>query len=223
MSWMAVPLYAAAQGLPNAQIGTLLSIPVLVQAPLNLVGGAYTDRLGGRRILVASTCAMAAAALWLLAAQGFWMLILGQFALAFSRAVFWPSTWAMASELPGARGEQLGRLNAATNIGQIGGNLLCGVLLAASGFAAAFGALSAIAAAALLAALKTADAAPRGLQPARSPFALGGLGWNASLLATPLAMGYLADRIGLPAAFYAIALALLASVGALAAMRRWAF
>ena len=54
MTWLAVPLYAYAQGLSNAQIGLLFSVPVFAQAPLNLVGGAYTDRIGGRRIMLAS-------------------------------------------------------------------------------------------------------------------------------------------------------------------------
>src|SRR5205085_317449 len=54
MTWLAVPLYAHAQGLSNAEIGILFAAPVLAQAPLNLVGGAYTDRIGGRRIMLAS-------------------------------------------------------------------------------------------------------------------------------------------------------------------------
>ena len=40
MTWLVVPLYAASQGLSNAQIGALFSLPVLAQAALNLVGGA---------------------------------------------------------------------------------------------------------------------------------------------------------------------------------------
>src|SRR5437868_4581097 len=47
MTWLAVPLYAHAQGMSNAQIGALFAAPVLAQAPLNLVGGASTDRIGG--------------------------------------------------------------------------------------------------------------------------------------------------------------------------------
>ena len=54
MTWLAVPLYAQAQGLSNAEIGVLFAAPVLAQAPLNLVGGAYTDRIGGRRIMLGS-------------------------------------------------------------------------------------------------------------------------------------------------------------------------
>jgi MFS family permease len=144
MTWLAVPLYAQSQGLSNAQIGVLFAAPVLAQAPLNLVGGAYTDRIGGRRIMLGSCCVQAVAGLWFVLAQGFWMLMLGQVALILSRAAFWPATWAMASELPGQRGVQLGRLNAVTSFGQIVGTVLCGFLLGALGFAATFAALAGI-------------------------------------------------------------------------------
>ena len=144
MTWLAVPLYAQAQGLSNAQIGVLFAAPVLAQAPLNLVGGAYTDRIGGRRIMLGSCCVQVVAGLWFIVAQGFWMLMVGQVALILSRAAFWPATWAMASELPGQRGVQLGRLNAVTNFGQIVGTVLCGFLLAVFGFAATFAALAGV-------------------------------------------------------------------------------
>src|SRR5207253_5272930 len=138
MTWLAVPLYAHSQGLTNAEIGALFAVPVLAQVPLNLVGGAYTDRIGGRRIMLGSCWAIVVAGVWLMFAHGFWMLMLGQLGLILSRAAFWPATWAMASELPGARGVQLGRLNAVTNFGQVGGTVLCGFVLAAAGFAATF-------------------------------------------------------------------------------------
>lgn len=142
MTWLAVPLYAHSQGLSNAEIGALFAAPVLAQAPLNLVGGAYTDRIGGRRIMLGSCWATVAAGAWFIFAQGFWMLLLGQLALILSRAAFWPATWAMATELPGARGVQLGRLNAVTNTGQILGTALCGFSLAVFGFQATFAVLA---------------------------------------------------------------------------------
>src|SRR5438309_1583983 len=143
MTWLAVPLYAHAEGLTNAEIGALFAAPVLAQMPLNLAGGAYTDRIGGRRIMLGSCLVMAAASMWLMFASGFWMLILGQLGLILSRASFWPATWAMATELPGDRGVQLGRLNSATNLGQISGTALCGFLLASGGFMATFATLAA--------------------------------------------------------------------------------
>ena len=161
MTWLAVPLAAYSQGLSNAEIGALFAAPVLVQAPLNLVGGAYTDRIGGRRILLGSSIATIAAGLWLIFAHGFWMLLVGQLVLVISRACFWPATWAMATELPGARGVQLGRLNAVTNFGQIVGTAVCGFLLAAAGFTVTFAAMAATGAVALLAGLGTQRQPPK--------------------------------------------------------------
>ena len=144
MTWLAVPLYAHAQGLSNAEIGLLFAAPVIAQAPLNLAGGAYTDRIGGRRIMLASCWATVLAGAWFIFAQGFWMLLFGQLTLILSRAAFWPATWAMASELPGTRGVQLGRLNAVTNTGQIVGTALGGFSLAVLGFKATFATLAVI-------------------------------------------------------------------------------
>jgi len=155
MTWLAVPLYAYSQGLSNAEIGALFAAPVLAQAPLNLVGGAYTDRIGGRRIMLGSCLVVVAAGVWFALAHGFWMLMAGQLALILSRAAFWPATWAMATELPGERGVQLGRLNAVTSFGQIVGTALCGFLLAATGFAPTFLALAATGVVSLVAGLAT--------------------------------------------------------------------
>jgi len=167
MTWLAVPLYAYSQGLSNAEIGALFAAPVLAQAPLNLAGGAYTDRIGGRRIMLGSCCVVFAAGVWFVFAQGFWMLMAGQIALILSRAAFWPATWAMASELPGERGVQLGRLNAVTNFGQIVGTVLCGFLLAATGFETTFLVLAVTGVVALLAGLAT----PRGMKKTPSKHA----------------------------------------------------
>lgn len=360
MTWLAVPLYAASQGLSNAEIGALFAVPVFAQAPLNLVGGAYTDRIGGRRIMLASCFVVVASGVWLAVSQGFWMLLAGQIALILSRAAFWPATWAMASELPGERGVQLGRLNAITNFGQIVGTVVCGFVLAAAGFQATFLAFAAIgvisfiaglatppkvarphpegsrhplasylpllrkrivlysmlcaylsalpfsltqsfyplllaqfghgegtsgvllalrAVGAILASLLTSRfvrTGPETLWPVScgvmvaaaigflptinhalpiafwmllvgagaaamtlyfqitiseastphergSALALGGLGWSASHLSTPLLMGFLADRFGLVTGFYVLGCFALASAVLIAVMRRWAF
>jgi MFS family permease len=144
MTWLAVPLYAHSQGLSNAEIGLLFAAPVVAQLPLNLLGGAYSDRIGGRRIVLYSCLAVALSGVWFILAKGFWMLLAGQFALVVARAAFWPANWSMATELPGVRSVQLGRLNAVTNVGQITGTAVSGLLLAHAGFAATFGTLAAV-------------------------------------------------------------------------------
>jgi predicted MFS family arabinose efflux permease len=162
MTWLAVPLYAYSQGLSNAEIGALFAAPVFAQAPLNLMGGAYTDRIGGRRIMLGSCWATVAAGCLFIFAEGFWMLLLGQLTLIVSRAAFWPATWAMASELPGSRGVQLGRLNAATNTGQILGTALCGFSLAALGFKPTFAILALVGLVSFVGGLATRPAPRRG-------------------------------------------------------------
>ena len=171
MTWLVVPLYAASQGLSNAQIGALFSMPVVAQAALNLVGGAYTDRIGGRRIMLGSCWVIVVSALWFTVAQGFWMLMAGQVGLVVSRAAFWPATWAMASELPGNRGIQLGRLNAVTNVGQIAGGGACGFLLAATGFEATFATMAAVGVIAFVAGLGTRAAPRKPVPPGRKVLA----------------------------------------------------
>ena len=150
---------------------TAIAQPVLAQAPLNLLGGAYTDRIGGRRIMLGSCLISVAAGLWFVGTAGFWMLLAGQIALVVSRAAFWPATWAMASELPGPRGLQLGRLNAVTNLGQILGTSACGFLLAFTSYTATFLAFSAIGAASFLAGLAARHAAHKKAAAPKSLFA----------------------------------------------------
>jgi len=160
MTWLPIPLYAHAQGLSNAQIGLLFAIPVVVQAPLNLLGGAYTDRIGGRRIWLYSCLALVVSGPWFILAKGFWMLLAGQFVLVVARASFWPANWSMATELPGVRSVQLGRLNAVTNVGQIIGTALSGLILSHAGFSAAFAALAAVGVATFVAAWGTQTGRP---------------------------------------------------------------
>jgi MFS family permease len=138
MIWLAVPLYAHHLGLSGAQIGLLFSLPVVFQVVVNLVGGAYVDRLGARRIMLAASLLSTLGAAALYAADGFWSLFAAQLVLGLSRATFWPANWSLATELPGDRSVQAGRLNATTSFGQIAGNSTCGFVLATAGFGASF-------------------------------------------------------------------------------------
>jgi len=161
MTWLAIPLYALAQGLSAAEIGLLFSVPVIAQVVINLVGGAYTDRIGGRLVMLSACLAMALGGVALLFAQGFWMLFWGQMLMVFSRAAFWPANWAIASELPGDRSTQVGRLNAISNLAQILGNSSCGFVLAALGFPAALAGIAVLGLVSFVAGLGTPARAER--------------------------------------------------------------
>ena len=159
MTWLVVPLYAYSKGLSGAEIGVLFSVPSIAQLAINLIGGAYVDRFGGKRIMLASSVLLAAGAAAMPLAQDFWSLFAAQSILVLARAMFWPANWSIAAELPGRRGVQAGRLNATTNLGQILGNGSCGFILAFGGFDMSFMVLAAMGLAAL--ALGTGTPQPR--------------------------------------------------------------
>lgn len=154
-SMLVVPLYAHHLNMSGMQIGALLGFPVIAQILFSLAGGAFTDRLGGRAMQLVSFSAMTAAGLVFSAAHSFLPLLLGQFLLVISRAVYWPASQAIASTLPGGHGLQLGRLHGITNIGQISGTAAAGLLLAQWSFAVAFITLASMSAIALVLAVRS--------------------------------------------------------------------
>jgi MFS family permease len=138
MTYPLVPLYAHQLGMSGVGIGTLVALPVVVQISFNLIGGAYTDRAGGRSLMLASFVLTAGAGSVFFFAGGFWLLLLGQLLMVMSRAMYWPASWTLGSEMPGGRSLQMGRLNAITNIGQIAGMAGAGFFLLWFGFGPSF-------------------------------------------------------------------------------------
>lgn len=144
MTYPLVPLYANQLGMSGMGIGTLVALPVLVQITFNLIGGAYTDQVGGRSLMLASFVLTAGAGAVFFFAGGFWLLLLAQLLMVMSRAMYWPASWSLGSELPGGRSLQMGRLNAITNVGQIMGMTGAGLSLLWFGFGPSFLALAAM-------------------------------------------------------------------------------
>lgn len=138
MTYPLVPLYANELGMSGVGIGTLVALPVLVQIGFNLIGGAYTDQVGGRSLMLASFVLTAGAGSVFFFAGGFWLLLLAQLLMVMSRAMYWPASWSLGSELPGGRSLQMGRLNAITNTGQIMGMTGAGFSLLWFGFGPSF-------------------------------------------------------------------------------------
>ena len=171
MTYVVVPLYAASQGLSGVEIGLLFSLPVFAQVTFNLIGGAYTDRIGGRKIMLGSCFLLGIGALEFVFARGFWPLFVGQVLFVLARAAFWPATWSLASELPGERSRQLGRLNALTNLGQIAGTISAGFILAIAGFTASFLTLAAMGFISLIAGVPAKQLPRKPVEAGRSLFA----------------------------------------------------
>jgi len=138
MTHILIPLYADHLGFSGVAIGSLVSAPVLVQIGFNLLGGAWTDRLGGRRLAMFSAAMFGVAGIVFAFASTYAALFAAQLCIIVSRAMFWPATWSLGSQLPGDRSRGLGLLNSITSGGQIAGTIVAGLMLAWFGFAAGF-------------------------------------------------------------------------------------
>ena len=138
MTQLLIPLYALELGFSGIAIGTLISLPIIVQVIFNLIGGAWTDRVGGMAISLISFAATVAAGVMFALSSSFGALFAAQTMMIVARAVYWPASWTLVSQLPGERSKLMGRLNAVTAFGQIAGTMGGGMIVVASGFAAAF-------------------------------------------------------------------------------------
>ena len=138
MTQLQIPLYARELGYSGVEIGSLIALPIVAQMIFNLVGGAWTDRLGGMNVSLVAFVATAAAGTMFAASSSFAGLFAAQIMMIVARAVYWPASWALVSQLPGARGSLMGTLNAITSFGQIAGTVCAGMIIASWGFGTGF-------------------------------------------------------------------------------------
>jgi predicted MFS family arabinose efflux permease len=142
MSHVLIPLYAYHLGYSGVAIGTLVSAPVIAQLAFNLVGGVWTDRIGGKRLALASCAMIGVAGIVYAAASTFAVLLFAQLCIILSRSIYWPATWSLGSQLPGDRSRQMGRLNSITSGAQIVGTVAAGLVIAQFGYVTGFAALA---------------------------------------------------------------------------------
>jgi DHA1 family multidrug resistance protein-like MFS transporter len=144
MTQLLIPLYASHLGFSGVAIGSLIALPILVQIIFNLLGGAWTDRLGGMVISQAAFVATIVAGVVFAYSSSFAGLLFANVILIVARAMYWPSSWSLASQLPGAHNESIGWLNAITSLGQIAGSVIAGIIIAYWGFQAGFWTIAAM-------------------------------------------------------------------------------
>src|SRR3977135_976104 len=138
MTQLLIPLFARELGYSGVAIGSLIALPIIVQMIFNLIGGAWTDRLGGMNISLVAFVATEAAGTMFAASSSFAGLFAAQIMMIVARAVYWPASWTLVSQLPGERSSLMGTLNAITSFGQIAGTVCAGMIIAGWGFGAGF-------------------------------------------------------------------------------------
>src|SRR4051812_38627 len=153
MTQLLIPLYARALGFSGIAIGSLVALPIVFQMLFNLIGGAWTDRLGGMTIARGAFVATVAAGAVFALSDSFAGLFAAQMIMIVARATYWPASWSIASRLPGDHSKVMGSLNAVSGLGQIGGTVAAGMVIAWWGFGAGFWTVAAMGAASFALAL----------------------------------------------------------------------
>ncbi len=168
-----VPLYALHLGYDLTTLGVIVASQAVFGLMLRLFAGAIADQFGERWVLWASFITMFTGMAFFVLSGAFWMLVLGQSFVGYSRATYWTATQSYASRInPERSGEIYGRINGFGNAGGLIGAFLSGALIAALGYSSAFAITGVIAAAGFAGSLAlpplTARSARRGF---RAPLA----------------------------------------------------
>jgi MFS family permease len=161
MTQLLIPLYARELGFSGIAIGALVALPIVFQIAFNLIGGAWTDRLGGMTIARGAFVATVAAGAMFAVSSSFAGLLAAQMAMIVARATYWPASWSVASTLPGDHSRVMGSLNAVSGLGQIAGTVAAGMVIAWWGFGAGFWTVSVMGAASFALALSFRSEPPK--------------------------------------------------------------
>ncbi len=157
-----VPLYALHLGYDLTVLGVIVASQAVFGLVLRLFAGAIADQFGERWVLWASFVTMVCGMVFFVASGFFWMLILAQSFVGYSRATYWTATQSYVSRINPARsGEIYGRLNAFGSAGGLIGAFLSGVLVITLGYGAAFSITGAVALAGFLGSLALPPLATR--------------------------------------------------------------
>ncbi|MDO8723263.1 MAG: MFS transporter [Syntrophales bacterium] len=138
VSYVIIPLYAYHIGFSGVALGSLISLPMIVQIVTRFIGGAISDRFGEKRVLIGALFMIAISGVIFSRAQSFLLLLAAQLAIVVARGLFWPVIQSMVSRTATEINVAMGKLNAVNNAGQISGSVAAGFLVAFLGFSNSF-------------------------------------------------------------------------------------
>jgi len=130
MAWGLLPLVWAAAGLGLAQIGVLAGIYPAVWGVTQVATGAWSDRIGRKRLIVAGMLIQAAAIAAIAATSGFLPWAVAAAALGLGTAMVYPTLIAVVADVaePRQRGAITGIYRFWRDLGFAAGAILVGVL-----------------------------------------------------------------------------------------------
>ena len=139
MAWGLLPLYYATAGLSVGEIGVLAATYPAVWAVAQIGTGAWSDRVGRKRLIVAGMLLQAAAIGAIAAGSSFAIWLVAAIVLGLGTALVYPTLLATIADVaePAWRGSAVGVYRLWRDLGFAAGAIVAGVLADAAGIAAA--------------------------------------------------------------------------------------
>ena len=127
----AVVYFHAAKGIPLTTVGAILSVAALLALPAGPLVGSLIDRLGPRRVVVASNLVRVATFAGYVAADEPWQLVVLATVTIWGESMFWPGAAALVAQVAdtGQRARWYAMERALRNVGIGAGGLLGSVLV----------------------------------------------------------------------------------------------
>ena len=130
LAWGLLPLYFAAAGLSVAEIGVLAAVYPAVWAVAQIATGAWSDRIGRKRLIVAGMLTQAAALAWIAVGGSFGAWLGAGALLGLGTALVYPTLLAAVADVaePAWRASALGVYRLWRDLGFAVGAILVGLL-----------------------------------------------------------------------------------------------
>ena len=146
MAWGLLPLFYAAAGLSLSEIATLAAAYPLTWGASQLATGAWSDRIGRKRPIVAGMLLQAVAIAAIVAFSGFVPWLAASVVLGLGTALVYPTLLAVVADVAGPRwrGSALGVYRMWRDLGFAVGAILVGVVADRAGMSAAIVVVAAI-------------------------------------------------------------------------------
>ena len=163
LAWGLFPIFFAAAGLSVREIGLLAFAYPATWGVVQLATGAWSDRIGRRRLIVAGMLVQGAALVAMVLVHGFTAWLLVAVALGVGTAMVYPTLLAVIGDVarPSWRGSAVGVYRLWRDSGYAAGALLAGVLADAFGMDTAIATVGAVTlASGILAAVRMPETLP---------------------------------------------------------------
>ena len=179
-----VPLRALELGAPHQVIGLIIGAGGLLPIFLSIPAGELVDRIGARRVYVVGTALSALVTAAYALTSSYWVMLVLELLVGFPRTMPWVASQAYITGIgtPEERATIMGRFSFTTNLVQMAGPLMAGLMAQMVGYQSSFWIAMAVAVGYTLIGLTLPDVRGPAVEARSGSGATGGFGAALGLL-----------------------------------------